>query len=88
MWRFASHLVFLGLCLTKNSNSHYETDFGVSSAEGAGNTKIGFLKARQRRAFKKPIFIMRIAAPKKIILTDVDRCGKVRYAINPNCLSN
>jgi len=44
------------------SNSHYETDFGVSSTEGAGNTKIGFLKARQRRAFKKPIFIMRIAA--------------------------
>jgi hypothetical protein len=43
------------------SNSHYETDFGVSSAEGAGNTKIGFLKARRWRAFKKPIFIMRIA---------------------------
>jgi len=43
------------------SNSHYETDFGVSSAEGAGNTKIGFLKARHWRAFKKPIFIMRIA---------------------------
>jgi len=43
------------------SNSHYETDFGVSSAFGAGNTKISFLKARQRRAFKKPILIMRIA---------------------------
>ncbi|WP_201320944.1 hypothetical protein [Pseudanabaena sp. lw0831] len=43
------------------SNSRYETDFGVSSAIGAGNTKIGFLKARCRRAFKKPIFIMRIA---------------------------
>jgi hypothetical protein len=43
------------------SNSHYETDFGVSSAYGTGNTKIGFLKARRRRAFKKPIFIMRIA---------------------------
>jgi hypothetical protein len=43
------------------SSSHYETDFGVSSAYGAGNTKIGFLKARRRRAFKKPIFIMRIA---------------------------
>jgi hypothetical protein len=42
------------------SNSPYETDFGVSSAFGAGNTKIGFLKARRRRAFKKPIFIMRI----------------------------
>ena len=44
------------------SNSHYETNFGGSSAKGAGTTKIGFLKARQRRAFKKPIFIMRIAA--------------------------
>jgi hypothetical protein len=43
------------------SNSHYETDFGVSSAFGAGNTKIGFLKARRWRAFKKPIFIIRIA---------------------------
>ncbi|MFM7601617.1 MAG: hypothetical protein ACKO7R_10525 [Pseudanabaena sp.] len=39
------------------SNSHYETDFGVSSAEGAGNTKIGFLKARRWRAFKKPILV-------------------------------
>jgi hypothetical protein len=37
------------------SSSHYETDFGVSSAFGARNTKIGFLKARHRRAFKKPI---------------------------------
>ena len=44
------------------SNSYYETDFGVSSAEGAGNTKIDFLKARQRRAFKKSICIMRTAA--------------------------
>ncbi len=44
--------------MVQGSNSHYETDFGVSSAEGAGNTKIGFLKARQRRAFKKPIFII------------------------------
>ncbi len=43
------------------SNSHYETDFGVSSAFGAGNTKIGFLKARRWRAFKKPIFIIGIA---------------------------
>jgi hypothetical protein len=42
-------------------NSHFETDFGVSSAGGAGNTKIGFLKARRRRAFKKPILIVRIA---------------------------
>jgi hypothetical protein len=50
--------------LVFNSNSHYETDFGVSSAEGAGNTKIGFLKARRWRAFKKPIFIIRIAAIK------------------------
>jgi hypothetical protein len=43
-----------------SSNSHYETDFGVSSAKGAGNTKIGFLKVRRRRTFKKPIFIMRV----------------------------
>jgi hypothetical protein len=43
------------------SNSHYETDFGVSSTFGAGNTKISFLKACRRWAFKKPIFIMRIA---------------------------
>jgi hypothetical protein len=42
------------------SSSHYETDFVVSSAYGAGNNKIGFLRARLRRAFKKPIFIMRI----------------------------
>jgi hypothetical protein len=39
-----------------------ETDFVVSSAKGAGNDKIGFLKASLRLAFKKPIFIMRIAA--------------------------
>jgi hypothetical protein len=26
--------------------THYETDFGVSSAEGAGNTKIGFFIMR------------------------------------------
>jgi len=45
----------------KHSNSHYETNFGVSSAFGTGNTKIGFLKARRWRAFKKPILIMRIA---------------------------
>jgi hypothetical protein len=42
--------------------NHYENDFGVSSAVGAGNTKIGFLKAHHRWAFKKPIFIMRITA--------------------------
>ena len=44
------------------SDSHYETNFGVSSAEGARNTKIGCLKARRWRAFKQPIFIMRTAA--------------------------
>jgi hypothetical protein len=27
-------------------------DFSVSSAEGTGNTKIGYLKARRWRAFK------------------------------------
>ena len=47
---------FLGLF--PNSNSHYETDLGVSSAFSAGNTQIGFLKARRWRAFKKPIFII------------------------------
>jgi hypothetical protein len=46
----------------KWSNSDYETDFGVSSACDAGNTKIGFLKVRLRRTFKKPIFIMRIVS--------------------------
>jgi hypothetical protein len=39
------------------SNSHCETCFGISSAEGARNTKIGFLKASLRLAFKKPILI-------------------------------
>ncbi|MFN9762961.1 MAG: hypothetical protein ACK59J_20570 [Pseudanabaena sp.] len=53
------------------SNSQYETDFGISSAEGAGNAKIGFLKARQRRAFKKPIFIMRIAGWEVICKNDI-----------------
>jgi hypothetical protein len=45
-----------------HSNSHYETNFGVFSACGAENTKIGLLKARLRWAFNKPIFIIRIAA--------------------------
>jgi hypothetical protein len=45
----------------KINNSRYETDFSVFSAKGAENTKIGFLKARRWQAFKKPIFIMRIA---------------------------
>jgi hypothetical protein len=30
------------------SNSHYETDFGVLKADGAGKTKIGVLQARHR----------------------------------------
>ncbi|MFN5400254.1 MAG: hypothetical protein ACK5C4_21950 [Pseudanabaena sp.] len=38
--------------------THYETDFGVSSAFGAGNTKIGFLIARRGRAVTKPIFFL------------------------------
>jgi hypothetical protein len=50
-----------GTSLDYVSNSLDETNFGVSSTEGAGNTKIGFLKASHRLAFKKPIFIMRIA---------------------------
>jgi|GEM_PF-1994240 len=32
------------------SNSHYETNFGVA------NTKIGFLKAGFRQAFKQQIY--------------------------------
>jgi hypothetical protein len=28
--------------MVQGSNSHYETDFGVYSAEGAGNTQKGF----------------------------------------------
>lgn len=35
---------------TFNSNSHYVTDFGVSSAFGTGNIKIGLLKALLRWA--------------------------------------
>ena len=46
----------------RNSNAHYENNFGVSSAKGAGNTKIVFLKAHLTWAFKKTIFIMSIAA--------------------------
>jgi hypothetical protein len=42
----------------ESSNSHHETDFGVSSPFGAGNTKIGFFKAYLRCAFKKTIFII------------------------------
>jgi len=38
------------------SNSHYEANFGVSSAEDAGYTKIVFLKAFQSKAFKKVDF--------------------------------
>jgi hypothetical protein len=45
----------------KYSNSHYEDYFGISSAEGTGNTKMVFWKVRQRRTFQKTIFIMRIA---------------------------
>ncbi|NUN67328.1 hypothetical protein HCU40_22000 (plasmid) [Pseudanabaena biceps] len=35
-----------------------KTDFVISSAKGARNNKISFLKARLRRAFKKLIFII------------------------------
>jgi hypothetical protein len=58
------------LTAAQSSNSHYETNFGVSSACDAVNTNIGFLKARRRRAFKKPIFIMRIAELKALKLRD------------------
>jgi hypothetical protein len=50
------------ITVLKISNSHYETNFGFSSAAGAGKPKIGFLKASLWLAFKKPIFKMRIAA--------------------------
>lgn len=43
------------------SNSHYETNFGVSIACGDGNPKIGFLKVRLRLTSKKPILKMKIA---------------------------
>jgi hypothetical protein len=36
------------------SISHYETDFGVSSAYGAGNTKISFLKPHRKLTYKEP----------------------------------
>ena len=48
----------------------YKTDFGVSIAEGDGNTKIGFLKAHQRRDFKKLIFIKRIANASPFLLAE------------------
>jgi hypothetical protein len=56
-------------------NSHYETDFGVSSAEGAGNTKVSFLKARLRWAFKKLTFIMRIAGNSEASIFAFDFIG-------------
>ena len=65
-----------GTSLNYVSNSHYEIDFGVSSAFGARNTKIDFLKAYLWRAFKKSIFIMRIAmdsisSVRKILKRDI-----------------
>jgi hypothetical protein len=51
----------------RHSNFHYETDFGVSSAFCARNTKIGFLKACRWQAFKKPIFIMRMRITGSVI---------------------
>jgi len=33
----------------KGGNSHYETNFGVCSAYGAANPKIGFLKGGAKR---------------------------------------
>jgi hypothetical protein len=41
----------------RDSNSHYETDFGVSSAEGAGNTKIGFCESPPTAGFHKNRFL-------------------------------
>ena len=66
---FYHFYLLIGLNICHGSNSHYETDFGVSSAFGAGNTKIGCLKARRWRAFKQPIFIMRTADVTAIAVT-------------------
>ncbi len=64
--------------------SHYETDFSIFSAFGAENTKIGFLKAIQRMAFKKPIFIMRIAgALQRCIAIDTCIRSNVRRRFAP-----
>jgi len=46
-WRFSPQLY------SRVSNSQYENDFGVSHSFGARNTKIVFLKASLRLAFKK-----------------------------------
>jgi hypothetical protein len=35
------------------SNSHYENDVGISSAEGAGNTKIVFFESLPTAGFQK-----------------------------------
>jgi len=47
LWRFSPQLY------SRVSNSQYENDFGVSHSFGARNTKIVFLKASLRLAFKK-----------------------------------
>jgi len=53
------------------SNSHFETNFGYFSTYGAEIPKIGFLKGSRRLPFKKPIFIMRIAALVQSILLKI-----------------
>jgi hypothetical protein len=40
----------------RNSNAHYENNFGISSAFGAGNIKIVFLKAHLNMGFQKNNF--------------------------------
>jgi len=47
LWRESPQLY------SRVSNSQYENDFGVSHSFGARNTKIVFLKASLRLAFKK-----------------------------------
>ena len=40
----------------RNSNAHYENNFGVSSAKGAGNTKIVFFESPPNMGFQKNNF--------------------------------
>ena len=40
----------------RNSNAHYENNFGVSSAFGAGNTKIVFFESPPNMGFQKNNF--------------------------------
>jgi hypothetical protein len=48
-------LIFIAI--TKFSNSHYENNFGVSSAKAAGNTKIVFFESPLTVGFQKKQFL-------------------------------